>query len=77
MGITQKPIRARFTENRATFSDYKVQKAKAIKPQAHVEITLRVSLYLAYLSSRIPKKKDPQTPKKMKVAPKILLSTEV
>lgn len=37
----------------------------------------KIRLYLAVLSSITPKKKEPATPKKMKVAPNMLLSIGV
>lgn len=77
MGMTKNPTKAKLIENSATLPDYKVQKASPIKTTARDDIKLMISLYLAYLSSRIPNTKDPVTPKKMKVAPNILLSIGV
>lgn len=75
--MTKKPMHAKFAENKGTKPDCKVQNAKAINPQAVQEMITSTSLYLAYLSSITPKKNEPTTPKKINVAPKMLLSMAV
>ena len=69
MGITEKPIKARFTA-KSHSSLGSVTKPSKMKPTAQRAVELIMSLNFCVLSKTMPRTKDPVTPKKIKTPPK-------
>ncbi len=74
IGITVKPIRARLIV-KSHLLNGRVNKPSRIRIIALPDVILMRNLNFADLSRYTPRTKEPKTPKKMKIPPKIALST--
>ena len=76
MGITEKPIKARFIVKTHLLKG-RVNKPRRMRAIALAEVMTMRNLYFAVLSRKTPSTNEPKTPEKMKIAPNIALSEPV
>lgn len=74
IGMTQKPTKTRLTAKSAVLIEGSVKKETPMNRIAPKEVPIIIILYLEVLSRATPKMKEPATPEKMKMAPKMALS---
>ena len=74
MGITENPTKTRLIAKSVVLPEGRVKKERAMKRIAPKEVPLIMSLYLEVLSKATPRMKEPATPEKMKMPPKMALS---
>ena len=75
MGMTVKPTKTRLIAKRVVLPDGSVKKDRAMNRIAPKDVPVIMSLYLEVLSKAMPRTKEPATPEKMKMPPKMAFST--